>query len=51
MAADAYKVALLKDWGTIRENVKKGLKRLGHDILIVPVYDTPDQDEREGAEC
>lgn len=47
-AADTYKIVLLKDWDIIRENVKKGLKRLGHDILIVPVYDTPVQEERKG---
>lgn len=29
VAADTYKMVLLKDWDAIRENVKKGLKRLG----------------------
>lgn len=48
MAADARKVVILKDWDVIRENVKKGLKRLGHDILIVQAYDTTDR-ERKGA--
>lgn len=48
MAADTYKTVLLKDWDVIRENVKKGLKRLGHDILIVPVYDTPEREEKKG---
>lgn len=48
VAADTYKMILLKDWDSIRESVKKGLKRLGHDIPIVPVYDTPEQEEREG---
>lgn len=48
VAADNYKMVLLKDWDAIRESVKKGLKRLGHDILIVPVYDTPEREERKG---
>lgn len=48
MAIDTYKMILLQDWEAICENVKKGLKRLGHDIVIVPVYDTPDR-EKEGA--
>lgn len=48
VAADTYKMVLLKDWDAIRESVKKGLKRLGHDIIIVPMYDTPDQEEKEG---
>lgn len=48
VAADTYKTVLLKDWDVIRENVKKGLKRLGHDILIVPVYDTPEREEKKG---
>lgn len=48
VAADIYKMVLLKDWDAIRESVKKGLERLGHDILIVPVYNTPDREERKG---
>lgn len=48
VAADTYKMVLLKDWDSIRERVKKGLKRLGHDILIVPEYDTPEREERKG---
>ena len=48
VAVDTYKMILLKDWDVIRESVKKGLKRLGHDIIIVPMYDTPDQEEKEG---
>lgn len=46
-AADTYKMVLLKDWDVIREKVKKGLKRLGHDIIIVPTDDTPDREERK----
>lgn len=46
--ADTYKIILLKDWETICEKVKKGLKRLGHDIVIVPAYDTPDREEKDG---
>lgn len=48
VAADTYKMVLLKDWDAIRESVKKGLKRLGYDILIVPEYDTPEREERKG---
>ena len=48
VAADNYKMVLLKDWDAIRESVKKGLKRLGHGILIVPVYDTSEREERKG---
>lgn len=48
VAVDTHKMILLKDWDIIRESVKKGLKRLGHDIIIVPMYDTPDQGEKEG---
>lgn len=48
VAVDTHKMILLKDWDAIRESVKKGLKRLGHDILIVPVYDTPEREERKG---
>ena len=48
VAADTYKMVLLKDWDAIRESVKKGLKHLGHDILIVPEYDTPEREERKG---
>lgn len=33
---DTCKIALLKEWDIICEKVKKGLKRLGHDVLIVP---------------
>ena len=53
MAADTYKMILLKDWDIIRENVKKGLKRLGHDIIIVPMYGTPGSGRkgREEKEC
>lgn len=47
MAADTYKAALLKDWDAICEKVKKGLKRLGHDIVIVPEYDSPERGERK----
>lgn len=50
VAADTYKMVLLKDWDSIRERVKKGLKRLGHDIPIVPVYDTPEQEEKKGVQ-
>ena len=50
-AADTYKMVLLKDWDVIRENVKKGMKRLGHDIIIVPTDDTPDREERSRQEC
>lgn len=50
-AADTYKMVLLKDWDVIREKVKKGLKRLGHDIIIVPTDDTPDREERSRQEC
>lgn len=50
VAADTYKMVLLKDWDSIRESVKKGLKRLGHDIIIVPVYDTPDREEKKGVQ-
>ncbi len=28
-------VDLLKEWDGIRQSVKRGLKRLGHDILLV----------------
>ena len=48
VAVDTHKMILLKDWDIIRESVKKGLKRLGHDIIIVPMYDTKDQEEKEG---
>ena len=48
VAVNTHKMILLKDWYIIRESVKKGLKRLGHDIIIVPMYDTPDQEEKEG---
>ena len=51
VAADTYKMVLLKDWDVIRENVKKGMKRLGHDIIIVPTDDTPDREERSRQEC
>lgn len=50
VAADTYKMVLLKDWDAIRENVKKGLKRLGHDIIIVPMDDTPDREEKKGVQ-
>lgn len=49
-AADTYKMVLLKDWDVIRENVKKGLKRLEHDIIIVPTDDTPDREEKKGVQ-
>ncbi len=34
---DTYKIILLEEWNTIRSNVRKGLKRLGHDIILVPL--------------
>lgn len=45
--ADTYKMLMLKDWDSICERVKKGLERLGHDILIVQEYDTTDRKERK----
>lgn len=43
VAADTYKMVLLKDWDVIRESVKKGLKRLGHDIILVPIDSLPEK--------
>jgi len=43
VAADNYKMVLLKDWDAIRESVKKGLKRLGHDIILVPIDSLPEK--------
>lgn len=34
---DTYKIILLEEWNTIRSNVRKELKRLGHDIILVPL--------------
>ena len=32
------KWTILQNWEEIRLQVKKGLQRLGHDILLVPKY-------------
>ena len=32
------KWSILQNWEEIRLQVKKGLQRLGHDILLVPKY-------------
>ncbi len=34
---DTYKIVLLAEWDAVRLSVKKGLKRLGHDIVLVPI--------------
>ena len=31
------KIVLLAEWDAVRLSVKKGLKRLGHDIVLVPI--------------
>lgn len=40
------KWSILQNWEEIRLQVKKGLQRLGHDILLVPKY----KDEKDGKE-
>lgn len=45
--ADTYKIVLLTEWDAIRLSVKKGLKRLGHDIILVPIDDVPDEKRKE----
>ncbi len=46
MAESKEKVNLLKDWDSIRQLVKRGLKRLGHDIPIVCM--DPEDKRRKG---
>lgn len=48
MAESKVKVNLLKDWDTIRQLVKRGLKKLGHDIPIVCMNP---ENERRKKEC
>ncbi len=48
MAESQVKVNLLKEWDSIRQSVKHGLKRLGHDIPIVCM---DPEDERRKKKC
>lgn len=34
MEGSKVKADLLKDWDAVRQSIKRGLERLGHDILI-----------------
>lgn len=35
MSVNSYKEVLLHDWDEIRKKVLEGLKRLGHDIVLI----------------
>ena len=47
MEGSKVKADLLKDWDAVRQSIKRGLERLGHDILIECM--DPEGERRKGS--